>query len=51
LLYGAQTLRQAQALLRREERFFSLNTLGPNMEGSEIHQKLLAAYDKLFAVA
>jgi len=49
LLYGAETLRQAEALLDRREKFFGLNTLGPDMEGSEIHQKLLAAYDKLFA--
>lgn len=26
-------------------------TLGADMEGSPMHQKLLAAYDKLFAVA
>ena len=51
LLYGAATVRQAQALLDRSERFFGLHALGPDMEGSAMHQTLLAAYDKLFAVA
>ena len=49
LLYGAATVRQAQALLDRSERFFGLEILGPDMEGSAMHQTLLAAYDKLFA--
>ena len=48
LLYGKETVRQAQALLDRSEKFFGLDTLGPNMEGSAMHQTLLAAYDKLF---
>lgn len=49
LLYGAETVRQAQALLDRSEKFFGLSTLGPDMQGSPMHQTLLAAYDKLFA--
>lgn len=49
LLYGAETVRQAEALLDRSERFFGLETLGADMEGSAMHQTLLAAYDKLFA--
>ncbi len=49
LLYGAQTVRQARALLDRSERFFGLDNLGSNMEASEMHQSLLIAYDKLFA--
>jgi ribosomal protein S12 methylthiotransferase accessory factor len=49
LLYGAETVRQAAALLDRSERFFGLETLGADMEGSPMHQTLLAAYDKLFA--
>lgn len=49
LLYGADTVRQAEALLDRSERFFGLDTLGADMEGSAMHQTLLAAYDKLFA--
>ncbi|MDC8756532.1 30S ribosomal protein S12 methylthiotransferase accessory factor YcaO [Janthinobacterium fluminis] len=49
LLYGAETVRQAAALLDRSERFFGLETLGEDMQGSAMHQTLLAAYDKLFA--
>lgn len=49
LLYGAETVLQAQRLLEGNERFFGLDTLGANMEGSAMHQTLLAAYDKLFA--
>jgi len=48
LLYGAETVRQACALLDHSERFFGLETLGADMEGSPMHQTLLAAYDKLF---
>ncbi len=49
LLYGVETLRQAEALLDRSERFFGLEPLGVDMQGSAMHQTLLAAYDKLFA--
>jgi len=49
LLYGADTFRQAEALLDRSERFFGLVELGKDMQGSAMHQTLLAAYDKLFA--
>ncbi len=48
LLYGRDTVRQAEALLSRREKFFGLERLGPDMEGSAMHQTLLAAYDKLF---
>ncbi len=48
LLYGTETLRQAQALVNREEQFFGLGTLGPNMEGSQLHQRLLEAYRKVW---
>lgn len=51
LLYGTETVRQAQALLDRSERYFGLHTLGADMQGSAMHQTLLAAYDKLFAAA
>ena len=51
LLYGEATVRQAEALVSGEERFFGLDDLGPNFEGSAIHQKLLEAYDKLFVQA
>jgi ribosomal protein S12 methylthiotransferase accessory factor len=49
LLYGAETVRQAEALLDRSERFFGLETLGTDMQGSAMHRTLLAAYEKLFA--
>ncbi len=47
LLFGEPTLRQAMALVRREQQFFGLHTLGANMEGSEMHQQLLGAYQKV----
>ena len=47
LLYGADTVRQAGALLGVSERFFGLGTLGADFEGSALHASLLAAYDKL----
>jgi ribosomal protein S12 methylthiotransferase accessory factor len=49
LMYGPETVRQARALLDGSERFFGLETLGPDFEGIPMHQTLLAAYDKLFA--
>jgi ribosomal protein S12 methylthiotransferase accessory factor len=48
MLYGTEAVRQATALLDRSERFFGLDTLGPDMQGSAMHATLLAAYDKLF---
>jgi len=48
LIYGKESVRQAEALLNRSERFFGLTSLGDDYEGSEMHQTLLAAYDKLF---
>ncbi len=51
LLYGIETVRQARALLDRSERFFGLDILGADMQGSPMHQSLLAAYDKLFVEA
>ena len=47
LLFGADTLRQAYALINRQEQFFGLNTLGANMEGSKMHTRLLTAYQKV----
>jgi ribosomal protein S12 methylthiotransferase accessory factor len=49
LMFGAETLRQAQALISGDERFFGLDTLGVDMQGSPMHSNLLEAYDKLFA--
>jgi ribosomal protein S12 methylthiotransferase accessory factor len=48
MLYGAEAVRQAAALLDGSERFFGLATLGADMQGSAMHATLLAAYDKLF---
>lgn len=48
LLYGEATLQQAQKLIRGEERFFGLGSLGNNMEGSQMHQQLLKAYQKVW---
>ncbi len=48
LLYGAETLQQAHQLLNRKEQYFGLETLGANMEGSVMHQRLLEAYAKVW---
>ncbi len=48
LLYGTETLQQAHKLLNREEQYFGLGMLGANMEGSMMHQQLLAAYGKVW---
>ena len=47
LMYGRETLMQAFALFNQEERFFGLNKLGKNFEGSTMHQRLLEAYQKV----
>lgn len=46
-LYGADALQQATALLNREQRFFGLDAPGMRLAGCDMHQRLLAAYDKL----
>ena len=46
-LYGAETLAQAHALLRGELRLFGLPAIGMEGAGSDIHQRLLAAYGKV----
>ena len=48
-LYGAPVLQQAQALIQREQRFFGLHSPGMNLDGCDMHQRLLAAYAKLHA--
>lgn len=48
-LYGADTLRQAYALLDGELRFFGQPSIGMDLAGSPMHQRLLAAYGKLHA--
>ncbi|OIR12429.1 ribosomal protein S12 methylthiotransferase accessory factor YcaO [mine drainage metagenome] len=47
LLYGADAVRQAHALLSGEDQYFGLGALGANMEGSNMHQRLLEAYRKV----
>lgn len=49
LLYGEANVGQAEALLDGRDKFFGLEALGVDMQGSAMHQTLLAAYDKLFA--
>ncbi len=46
-MYGRATLEQAFSLFNQDERFFGLSTLGPDFEGSVIHQRLLDAYRKV----
>jgi len=48
LMYGKETLSQAQRLVNLEEQYFGLGNLGANMEGSKMHQQLLAAYGKVW---
>jgi ribosomal protein S12 methylthiotransferase accessory factor len=48
IMYGKDTLAQAQRLVNREEQYFGLGNLGANMEGSKMHQQLLAAYGKVW---
>ena len=49
LLYGEETLQLADSLLAGEVSFFGLDALGENYEGAAMHQRLLAAYDKVQA--
>ncbi|MDI1309502.1 MAG: 30S ribosomal protein S12 methylthiotransferase accessory factor YcaO [Methylotenera sp.] len=48
LMYGNETLAQAQRLVNQAEQYFGLGNLGANMEGSKMHQQLLAAYRKVW---
>ncbi len=48
LMYGKDTLAQAQRLVNQEEQYFGLGNLGLNMEASKMHQQLLAAYRKVW---
>ena len=47
-LYGASTLKQAEALLTRDQRFFNIAAPGRTLDGCTMHQKLLAAYGKVY---
>ena len=48
LMYGAETLQLAQQLVAGSVQYSGLNNLGNNMQGSDMHQKLLAAYAKVW---
>ncbi|MGE5027216.1 MAG: 30S ribosomal protein S12 methylthiotransferase accessory factor YcaO [Betaproteobacteria bacterium] len=45
-LYGPTTLKQAQALITGEQRFFGLHAPGMALAGCEMHKRLLEAYEK-----
>lgn len=51
LFYGADCLQQAQAHLNGEQRFFGIEAPGLNLDGSDMHQRLLAAYAKVHPAA
>lgn len=46
-LYGLAAVQQAQALINGELRFFGLHAPGVNLDGCNMHQRLLAAYGKM----
>jgi ribosomal protein S12 methylthiotransferase accessory factor len=46
-LYGDATVASAEAMLRREQRFFGIEAPGLTLEGCDLHRRLLAAYAKL----
>ncbi len=48
LMYGAETLQQAQQLVSGEQQYLGLQNLGANMENCKMHQQLLAAYGKVW---
>jgi ribosomal protein S12 methylthiotransferase accessory factor len=48
LMYGAETLQQAQNLISRKEQYIGLDNIGANMENCKMHQQLLAAYGKVW---
>ena len=48
LMYGVEALKLAQQLIAGKLQYTGLNNLGNNMQGSDMHQKLLAAYAKVW---
>ena len=46
-LYGAATLSSAEALIKREQRFFDIETPGLELKGCTMHHRLLEAYAKV----
>ena len=49
LMYGKQTLKTAEQLVGGKTQYLDLENLGANMEASQMHQQLLAAYGKVRA--
>lgn len=47
LLFGEQTLHQAEGLLKGEIRFFGIEAPTLALQGMDLHQRLLAAYRKV----
>ena len=50
-LYGDNTLDMATDLIDGEVRFFGLASPGLNLDGCDLHQRLLAEYEKTRPVA
>ena len=48
-LYGDETLDQATDLIDGDQRFFGLQSPGLNLEGCDLHQRLLREYEKAHA--
>ena len=48
LMFGIDLVQQAQQLVSGKQQYLGLNNLGANMEGSQMHQQLLAAYGKVW---
>jgi ribosomal protein S12 methylthiotransferase accessory factor len=50
-LYGAAAVTQAQAHIMQTDRFMGIPAPGLLLDGCEMHNKLLVAYDKVHARA
>lgn len=48
-LYGAGAVAQAHALIMQTDRFMGLDAPGLELQGCEMHRKLMLAYDKVHA--
>ncbi len=48
-LFGAAALQEAEALLGGRSRFFGVAAPGLQLDGCDLHRRLLAAYDKVHA--
>ena len=46
-LYGSDTLDRAEGLLSGQERFFGTQAPGMGLDGCDMHQRLLKAYNKV----